>query len=197
MFQERNGAKKKIDPKVKDVLMLIGAGSFLAASVLMPGLPILAKPFLDKKRGEEANEWKKFNSWRLKQVLKRLHEQKLVEISETNDGYTVKITEKGRRRRLKYDLDELMLTDKKWDKKWRIIIYDVDESKKPLRNVFQRILRKLQFLQIQKSVYLTPYPCEDEIEYLRQIYSIGKEVVLLTITGFENEQAYKEYFGLS
>jgi hypothetical protein len=197
MLQKRNSDSIKIDPKVKDVLLLIGAGSFLAASVLMPGLPLLAKPFLDKKREEERNQWKKYNNWRLKQVLKRLHEQKLVEILETKDGYTVKVTEKGRRRRLKYNLDELMLTNKKWDKKWRIIVYDVDESKKPLRNVFQKVLRKLEFLQIQKSVYLTPYPCEDEIEYLRQIYGIGPEVVLLTIAGLENEQAYKEYFGLS
>lgn len=187
---------KKLDPKVKNVLLLVGAGSFLAASVLMPGLPLLAKPFLDKKREEEANAWKKFNKWRLRQVLKRLYDQKLVEIYETGEGYTVKVTEKGRRRLLKYNLDDLILTDKKWDKKWRIIIYDVDESKKTLRNVFQKMLRKLEFLQLQKSVYLTPYPCENEVEYLRQIYGIGREVVLLTITGLENEQAYKEYFGL-
>lgn len=185
----------KIDPKVKDILVLIGAGSFLAASILMPGLPMLAKPFLDKKR-EEANEWKKFNTWRLKQVLKRLQNQKLVEVSETGDGHTVKITEKGRRKLLKYNLDDLILTNKKWDKRWRIIIYDVEESKKPLRNVFQKVLRKLEFLQLQKSVYLTPYPCESEIEYLRQIYDIGPEVVILTINGLENEQAYKEYFAL-
>lgn len=187
---------KKLDPKVKNVLLLVGAGSFLAASVLMPGLPLLAKPFWDKKREEEANAWKKFNKWRLRQVLKRLYDQKLVEIYETGEGYTVKVTEKGRRRLLKYNLDDLILTDKKWDKKWRIIIYDVDESKKTLRNVFQKMLRKLEFLQLQKSVYLTPYPCENEVEYLRQIYGIGREVVLLTITGLENEQAYKEYFGL-
>ena len=111
-----------INPKVKDVLLLIGAGSFVAASFVMPGLPLLAKPFLDKKRNEEMNAWKKFNTGRLKQVLKRLHEQKVVDVSETKDGFVVTITDKGKRKMLKYDLDEFSLTKKKWDKKWRIII---------------------------------------------------------------------------
>lgn len=186
----------KIDPKVKDVLKILGGGTFIAASFLMPGIPVLAKPFLDAKREEERNEWKKFNRWRLKQVLKRLHEEKLIEIAETADGQIVKISQMGRRRLLKYKIDELSIIDKKWDKKWRIIVYDVDESKKYLRDLFQVILKKLAFLQLQKSVYLTPYPCEDEIEYLRQVYDIGKEVSILTIHGLENEQAYKDYFGL-
>ena len=187
----------KKNPKVKDVLLLIGTGSFIAASFVMPGLPLLAKPLLDKKRNEEMNAWKKFNSGRLKQILKRLHEQKIVDISETKDGYIVAITEKGKRRMLKYNFDEFSLTKKKWDKKWRIIIYDVDESKKHIRKSFQAILKKLQLFQLQKSVYLTPYSCEDEIEYLKQIHNIGREVVILTVSGFENESAYKEYFGLS
>lgn len=188
--------KKKIDPKVKDILVLLGAGAFLAGSIIMPGLPLLAKPFLDRKREEERNEWKKFNTWRLRQVLKRLHEEKLVEVFETKDGQAVKITSRGKQRLLLYNIDDLVLVKKKWDKKWRIIIYDVDESKKYLRDVFQLMLRKLEFLQLQKSVYLTPYPCENEIEYLRQIYDLGKNVAILTINGLENEQAYKEYFGL-
>lgn len=186
----------KTDPKVKDILALISVGSFITASMLMPGLPVLTKPFLAKQREQESNEWKKFNTWRLKQILKRLHKQKLVEVSETQNGYTVKITEKGRQRLLKYNLDELSVINKKWDGKWRIIIYDVEESKKSLRNVFQKLLRKLEFLQLQKSVYLTPYPCENEIEFLRQIYNIGPQVIILSIHGLENEQVYKEYFGL-
>ena len=129
--------------------------------------------------------------------LGRLQDQKMVEIKETASGQMVKITKKGQRKLLKYSLDDLNLTHKKWDHKWRIIAYDVDDSKKSFRRAFQIILRKLKFLQLQESVYLTPFPCENEIEYLRQIHGIGSEVVMLTVSGLENEQAYKEYFGLN
>jgi len=62
--------------------------------------------------------------------------------------------------------------------------------------LFQKALKKLNFLRIQKSVYICPYPCFDEIEYVRQLYNLGGEVTVLTVTGLENQQAYKEYFGL-
>jgi len=187
---------KKIDPKVKEVLMLLGAGTFLAASIVMPNLPMVLKPFLDEKKKREENEWKKFNTWRLKQVLKRMHQQKLVEIVENNEGHIVKISENGKKRLLKFNLDEMELKDQKWDGKWRIIIYDILTGKKEEASLFRKTLKRLKFLKLQRSVYLTPFKCYDEIEYLRQVCSINTEALILTVSGLENEKAYREYFGI-
>ena len=186
----------KIDPKVKQILILLGAGTFLAASLIMPGLPMALKPFLDEKRKKEANEWKKFNTWRLKQVLKRMHQQKLVDIVEQNDGYLVKISDNGRKKLLKFNLDEMELKNKKWDGNWRIIIYDIYTSKKQEAELFRKTLKRLKFLKLQRSVYLTPFRCYDEIEYLRQVCEVDREVLILTVSGLENERAYREYFDI-
>lgn len=186
----------KIDPKIKDILILLGAGSFFAASLIMPGLPIALKPFLDEKRKREANEWKKFNTWRLKQVLKRLHNQKIIEIVETNGEHIVKISDRGKKRILKFNIDDIELNQRSWDGKWRIIIYDIYTGKKQERELFRKTLKRLKFLKLQKSVYLTPFKCYDEIEYLRQVCNIENEVLILTVSGIENESAYKEYFGV-
>ncbi|SRR5260221_13812485 len=188
---------KKIDPKVKDILLLLGAGIFIAASIVMPGLPLLAKPYMDKKEEEEKNEWKKFNTWRLKQVMKRLYEQKFVEITYKNGSPVVEISEKGKQKLLKYELETMQLRQAKWDRKWRIIMYDIFSTKKREQRLFRKMLKQLRFFRLQKSVYMTAFPCADEIEYLRQLCNIGKEVVILTVSGIENEQAYKEYFGIS
>ena len=186
----------KIDPKVKDILTLLGAGSFIAASLIMPGLPIVLKPFLDEKRRREQNEWKKFNTWRLKQILKRLHDQKLVEIAQTNQGHMVKISDRGKRKLLKFNIESMELNQKGWDGKWRIVIYDIYTGKQQERDLFRKTLKRLKFLKLQKSVYLTPFKCHDEIEYLRQVCNVGNEVLILTASGIENEPAYKDYFGL-
>lgn len=186
----------KIDPKVKDILILLGAGSFFAASLIMPGLPMVLKPFLDEKRKREANEWKKFNTWRLKQVLKRLRNQKLIEIVETNGEHIVKISDRGKKKILKFNIDDIELNQKSWDGKWRIVIYDIYTGKKQERELFRKTLKRLKFLRLQKSVYLTPFKCYDEIEYLRQVCNIGNEVLILTVSGIENESVYKEYFGI-
>lgn len=187
---------EKIDPKVKNVLILLGAGTFLAAAIIMPGLPLALKPFLDEKRRREQEEWKKFNLWRLKQVLKRMHKQKLIEIIEENSIQVVKISENGQKKLLKFNIDDMELKEKSWDGRWRIIIYDIFSKKRRERELFRRTLKRLKFLQLQKSVYLTPFECRNEIEYLRQVCNIDKEVLILMVSGLENEKAYKEYFGL-
>ena len=182
----------KIDPRVKDVLVLLGAGAFLAVSLVMPGLPIVVKPYLDHKRKNEEKEWEKFNLFRLRQVIKRLEKQKDIEII----GDSVKITKKGRKKLLRFDLEQMKLK-RKTDGKWRLIIYDISNLRKPQRELLREMLKKLQFLSLQESVYLTPFICEEEIEYLRQIFGIDREVQVLKVTGIEYEEQYKKYFGIS
>lgn len=203
-MQNKSKDKKtnfKIDPKVKDVLILLAGGTFIAASIIFPGLPIIAKEVLKAKQSSDwkkrQKEWKKFNTWRLRQVVKRLEKQKIVEISEIDKTPVITITKKGKQKILKFKLEEIELDQTTWDGKWHIITYDIATAKRWQRELFRRMLKRMNFYQLQKSVYLTPFKCAEEIEYLRQICEVGTEVVILTVSGFENEQVYKEYFGLS
>lgn len=186
---------EKVNPNVKTVLALLASGIFLSATFVAPGLPLALKPFIDLKRESDYKKWKKFNQGRLKQVLKRLKEQKIVEFVPTADGETIKITEKGRIKVLNYRLEEIEL-EKKWDGRWRLIIYDIAKEKKKERDYMREILKRLKCFQLQKSVYLTPYRCENEIEYIRQLLGIGDEVKMLKVSSFENEKPYRDYFGI-
>lgn len=190
----------KIDPKTKEVLILLGAGAFLAASIIFPGLPMAAKPFIDIAKEAERNkrqkEWEKFNLWRLRQVIKRMQNSKLVEVKEEKGIQIFKITHKGKQKLLRYKIDEMALDESSWDGKWRLIIYDVQTAKRANSEMLRTMLNKLRFLKLQKSVYLTPFKCEDEIEYLRLLFEIGNEVQILKVGSLENEAAYRRYFGI-
>lgn len=188
----------RIDPKVKDILLLVGVGTFIAASLVFPGLPLVLKLGKQYKKDSLSpfRDWEKFNKFRLKQALKRLHQQKVIDIEEKDGQIFIKLTNKGEVRLLKYKLDEIKVGSKNWDGKWRLIIYDVESDKKRLRDIFRRFLKKMHFLQLQKSVYLTPHPCDDQIEFLRQYYHLGGEILLLEICSLENEAVYKQYFRL-
>ena len=179
---------------------MLGLGVFLSVSIIFPGLPIIAKTVVDIARDEETRkrqkEWEKFNLWRLRQLIKRMQDSKYVEIKEENGIPIIKITQKGKNRLLSYDLEKLKLDETKWDGKWRLIIYDVQKSKRANSETFRRALLRLNLLKLQKSVYLTPFKCEDEIEYLRLLFDIGKEVQILTVGSLENESAYRRYFGI-
>lgn len=193
-------SKIKIDPKVKDVLVLLGAGTFLAASIVFPGLPVIAKGAYDllheSEKQKRAGEWEKFNQWRLKQVIKRMQSAKYIEIDTKTEIPKITITKKGSRRLLQFNVDSMILDETNWDGKWRLIIYDVKTEKRQNSEQFRKSLNKLKLLKLQRSVYLTPFKCEDHIEYLRILYDVGNEVVILKVKEIENELAYRKYFGV-
>lgn len=193
-------SSKTLSPKVKDVMLIIGATGFVVASLVFPALPMALKPLLDYKRRKEFEDqkkyWNKYNPYVLRQTIKRLQQQKVVEITYENGEQIIKLTEKGRTKLLKYRIEDMAIKNQKWDGKWRLIIYDVPTYKELQRNMFRRFLRKMQLLKLQKSVYLTPYECQKEIEYLRQLFGVGEEVIYLTVQNIENDTAYRKYFGL-
>src|SRR4030043_1494803 len=112
--------KDKIDPKVKDVLLLLGMETFLTASVVFPGLPLIAKGVLKitEEQTENTNDWGKYNLWRLRQVIRRMQNSKYIELVEEDDIQVVKIAEKGKRKLLKYNIDKMKLDESSWDGKW-------------------------------------------------------------------------------
>ena len=50
-----------------------------------------------------------------------------------------------------------------WDKKWRVVIFDIPQELHNERNKFRARLKSLGFYMIQKSVFVFPYPCEKEL----------------------------------
>lgn len=192
--------KKLENPTVRNILLLLGVDTFVAASLVIPALPMASKPIIDlykkKQREKDLREWNRFNRYRLRQNFSRLYQQKVIEISEVNGETSIKLTDKGKSKLLKYKLEEIMITKPpKWDKKWRLIAYDIGKEKKLLSEIFRKFLQKLEFLKLQKSLYITPYPCEEQIEFLKQYYGLDENIIYIVVEKIENDKIYKEYFG--
>lgn len=180
---------------VKEVLKLVGAGVFLAASIAIPNLPVALKPFL--KHDDEYEAWKRFNIPYLKRTIERLEKQKLVEIADEHGMQVIKITSQGRQKILKIALDNLAVEKPAvWDRKWRIVSFDLPEKQKRLRKILVEYLKAWGFYPLHKSVYLHAYPCLDQIEYLRQYMGINEYVRIFTVIGIENDALFKEFFAV-
>lgn len=181
-------------PAVKEVLALLGAGSFLVLSAAVPSLPALVKPVLDKR---SSREWKKYNYWYLLRTLKRLKKQKVVRFKTDGDKTVVELTIRGKKKILKYSLAEMEIKKPKiWDRKWRLIIYDVPKRKRRAADDLNQMLQNLGMHRLQKSVFICPFPCDDEVKFLREFFGIGDNVWILTVSSFENDKVFKDYFGL-
>lgn len=100
----------------------------------------------------------------------------------TGNGETtrVKITEKGRRQVLRSSFDRLTLRkERQWDGIWRIVVFDIPDKHKPEREGFRSQLLQLGMYCMQESVFVAPYPCEREIEFLIYAFSVGSYVRMI------------------
>lgn len=193
---DRDVFEQKYAP-VADVLKLVGAGAFFAASLAFPALPLALKPFISQTYENEREAWKRFNIHYLKRTLARLQKQKLVEIKQENGKEIVVITDNGRRRILRFTLDEIEIAKpKRWDGKWRLVSYDLPENLGHVRNMLRRYLTSWGFYPFHESVLLHAYPCEKEVEFLREILGIGEYVRILQVTRIENDGEFREFFGV-
>lgn len=167
----------------KAVLIGLGTGAIIGTALIFPGIGYLYKQF-KKEQWERARR-----RGRLNYTIKRLEKQKLVSWKERDGELTLTLTEEGKKKVLGYKLEEMKIQKpKKWDKYFRVIIFDVPESKRDARDVFRKKLKDLGFYQLQKSVFVCPYECRDEVDFLRHE---------LEITPFVNYILAKEIQGIS
>ena len=180
---------------VKDILKLVGAGAFLAASLVLPTLPMAIKPFLTNP--EEYEPWKRFNISYLKRTLARLESQKLVEITEEKNLQVVKITDSGRRKILRFAIDELAIKKPhSWNGSWTLVTYDIPEKFHWQRDIFREYLKAWKFFRIEKSVFLHAYPCQKEIDFLREYLGLGEFVNLFLVSRIEKDKPFRDFFGV-
>ncbi len=137
-----------------------------------------------------SKEWEKINKERLKEIIKEFYQEKLVEYREKPDeSIEIVLTEKGKIKALEGKIDELEVKiPKTWDKLWRVVIFDIPEKKKKARDALRRKLKELGFLEFQKSVFIFPYECKDEIEFIVEVFEIRKYVRYLIVKEITNEE---------
>ena len=179
----------------KNIFNLIGAGLFSITELYPSNIIRMATPFI---KDLEVNEcWKRFNIPYLKRTIQRLEKQKVVEISEEKGKKVIKITDKGKTRILKNAIDDIRIEKPSfWDGKWWLVSYDLPENMGNLRDGIRKYLLYLGFFPIHKSVYLHAYPCNEQIEFLREYFGIREYLRIFKVDRIENDKEFKEYFDL-
>ena len=105
------------------------------------------------------------------------------------------LTPKGKLQLLKY-LHLEKLVKAKWDKQWRVIIFDIPESLKKWRGYLRVDLKNLGFHHLQESVYITPYPVTGELDQLLKECNLRKYFRYLTVSEVDGLEELKKQFNL-
>jgi len=175
----------------KDLLKYLAFGGALTLAMLSPiGGPKIAKALLKQL---------KYKIQQLRNSAYYLKKRGLVEFaSEDNKGITIRITNNGEKYLKTFDIDNMILARPVvWDKKWRLVVFDIPEKHKKAREALRRKLKDLNLVRLQDSVWVTPYPFDDEIRFLREIFNIPFNVdVFITDDLRHHEIKLKKYFEL-
>lgn len=175
----------------KLVLSSVGVAGVVAIALVAPNvLRALAK--LQKRHRKYRQRYY------VNVVIKKLIEQKKVEYVKNNQGMIcLRLTKTGKDELKKYALDSLTIKKPwRWDKKYRVIIFDIKEFKRGVRDNLRKWLESLGFVRLQNSVWVYPYDCREIIILLKSHYHIGKEVIYMTVDSIENDGWLKKKFDL-
>ena len=145
-----------------------------------------------------SKEWRKMKERYLRDCIREFYNDKLVDFKELSNGtYKVVLTEKGDQKVIEMNEENLIIKKpSSWDKKWRMVIFDIPEDEKKARNALRQKLINLGFYQIQKSVFVYPYHCLDEVEFLIELFQIRHYVRYVEVNKITNDSELLLHFNM-
>lgn len=110
-----------------------------------------------------------------------------------------RLSDKGRKiydlSKLDKDIKKIRLNGKRvWDKKWRIVSFDIPEDKKDARRLLGGKLFDLNFKKLHNSVYVSPYECRDVIKKVSKFFGIEKHLSIIEAEYFDRQNEFRKAF---
>jgi DNA-binding transcriptional regulator PaaX len=154
---------------VKKILLALGMTAGIGVVMVVPPLGLTLKAIIEavEERGS------KLSRKQTKETLTKLQRQGVLAIKEKGDEFMMTFTEKGKKMVARYQFDQMAISKpKRWDGRWRVVVFDIPEKKRLARDVLRDKLRDLGFYQLQKSVFIHPFECEREIQLIAKVFEI-------------------------
>lgn len=179
--------------KVKQaILSVLVVGGILTLAAVAPNAVQLLKYVIRSPRQRAAR------FYYIKSVVRQMTDVGLIAFIKNRQGQTViRLTDKGRQELQRYDFGlKSIPKPQHWDGKYRLIIFDIKEWKRKVRDELRCWLEQLGFIRLQNSVWVYPYPCREVAVLLKAHFKIGREVLYVTAEEIENDRWLRREFGL-
>ncbi len=189
-FTGRNSKRNSIGVVQRKTLLLLLAGISLGCA----GSPRAQWRVLK----ELHREWEKINRQSLERAIQSLYESKLLVARKNHDGtVTMELNDAGRKRALTFNAGAMKIKrPQKWDGQWRVVLFDVPEERKRDRDALRFHLKKLGMHELQKSVFVHPFECRDEIDFIVELHDLRPHVRFLSAHSVDNALHLKKIFGV-
>lgn len=178
-------SKGEIAKKILLSLVAIGA---VGACIMLPGMAIVLSLFVPKNQRERQSYYRS---------LYGLQRKNYISLKKKGSSYEIRVTKEGEKLLGRYKFAQLKLRKpKRWDGFWRAVTFDIPETKKGVRIALNRKLKELGFLAFQKSLFIYPYDCKEEINFIRDYFNEHDTIKYFIVKNFEGSKKIAKYFKL-
>ena len=158
---------------VNETLKIIGSAGFSGLSIITPSASRGLTLLLPKSPAEQADT---------NRLLYDLRRRGLVHTASEAGRIKYTLTPAGAYRLQELAVDEIRLSrPKKWDKKWRLVAFDVPVRQSRQRQQFTEKLQALNFIMLQKSLWVHPFPCFEEVAEIAGHYNVLRHCSLMEV----------------
>ncbi|MBI5798329.1 MAG: hypothetical protein HZB10_00150 [Candidatus Yonathbacteria bacterium] len=172
----------------KEILRGLALGGFIVMCLAMPNIAQVADLFKSRNSRDR---------YRVKQALRGLQKRNMVRIVNRGGQEVVEITTQGKKKILDYDLENMQLdTKRKWDGKWRIVMFDIPQTQKSARDAVSFKIKEIGMCPVQKSVFVFPHPCKDEIDFVGEVFGVRKNIIYIEATHIDGAEKARRHFGM-
>ena len=186
---ERRGKKRKQKRDFqRALLMTVQAVGLLALVAVPSNLPIaLHKLGMLPTRPRDSSSVNRARRALLRKGL----------LARNREGF-LRLTPRGEAHLSRLEIQEdLLKPHRRWDGRWRVLIFDIPEKRKHLREKVRNSLRAVGFVRLQDSVWMFPHDCEEFVALLKADFKIGKDMLYMIVDEMESDEFLKKRFGLS
>lgn len=178
----------------KEILFIAAVGPIVLSCLFAPNAAQMLRSLIKWRKN-----WDKIDRRLIYNAIRRLNQKRFIRLVEKNNELYIEITDNGKKLIRNFDYDDLELPKSKiWDKKWRLVIFDIPEKKNKERHALSTKLRDLGFYPLQESNYIYPHNCQDEIDFVCEFLSINRYVNYCLVESLgKREGDLRQFFNLS
>ena len=173
------------------IIGTLAVGGMLTIAMMAPKvLSLLKQEHLDYVLPTNPNQ-------RLQETMSRMKRKGWIRFEQIGSKRYPRLTVLGRKQVNRLLLGTLSIRKPlRWDRRWRMVIFDIEEHRKSDRTKIRRILQRLGFLRLQNSVWIHPHDCEELIALIKTDMRIGRDVLYVIADAIEFDRPLRQHFGL-
>ena len=186
----RHRAKRN---QIRNAILLSAYGAVGISMIIMAPNEVRLLKYVEKVVGPSPRLAR-----RVSQKYSELIAQRIFRRIVTKEGSYIELTEKGMKivEELSQREEVRPAKQKKWDQKWRIIMFDVWERRRKVRDELRETLKEIGFIKVQNSAWAYPYPCEKLLVFLRTHLKLGHGILYIVADEIEHDEKLRQHFKL-